>query len=221
MNETRNTNPVRDIKTAQYLNLFHSAKIILWPNRRPPRINDRINNSQLESTERVEKSYPFSSPSCWRETREKANESSRNQLTGRQVFDYGRGIGRAAIKLEINLTSSQHRRVPDSRAISRCFVVVSNRGYRLGGEGLVPAYIVQARSPEIEGRPRRLPAPDGTEQEEQEGSERESSEKGQTNDFLPSISLLLPSFSFLFLFLFPVFVNGSSHAQWPIELFGV
>lgn len=106
MNETRNTNPVRDIKTAQYLNLFHSAKIILWPNRRPPRINDRINNSQLESTERVEKSYPFSSPSCWRETREKANESSRNQLTGRQVFDYGRGIGRAAIKLEINLTSS-------------------------------------------------------------------------------------------------------------------
>lgn len=42
----------------------------------------------------------------------------------------------------------------------------------------MPACIVQARSPEIEGRPRRLPAPDGTEQEEQEGSEKESSEKG-------------------------------------------
>lgn len=81
------------------------AKIIPWPNGRPPRINDRINNTQVESTERVENSYP-SHPSCSRETREKANESSRNQLTGRQVFDYGRGIGRAAIKLEINLTSS-------------------------------------------------------------------------------------------------------------------
>lgn len=145
---------------------------------------------------------------CWRETREKANESSRNQLTGCQVLDYGRG----AIKLEINLTSSQHRRVPDSRAISRCFVVVSNRGYRLGR---TRAGVYRADSRLVRRKLKVGPRRGGK-------RERERWRKGGgrgTIFFHPSLYSSPSSFSFPFLFLFPVFVKPRTMAQ--CELFGV